>query len=194
MDYYENGSLHDYFIRKNNKPPSANMIKSIMTQVLDALMYMKQNFNMVHRDIKPGNILVRRIENDSIDICLADFGMAKNTPGLSENSSLSRAKGTEGFIAPEIYRPISEQRYSLASDIFALGATLFKLMTRISLNEFPYFQWSLDEPTKRNHSSKLEEMIYKMLKINTSTPHELIQNISKMFITDTKLDFNCEIL
>ncbi|MDO5549226.1 MAG: leucine-rich repeat protein, partial [Eubacteriales bacterium] len=73
---------------------------------------------ILHRDIKPDNILVSR----SGEYKLADFGMAKN---ISKTYGTMSIKGTFSYMAPEIY---TGQKYNSRADIYSLGLVLYRLM------------------------------------------------------------------
>ena len=94
---------------------------SIMIQLVSALEYAHQH-NIVHRDVKPGNIYIL---NDG-SIKLGDFGIAE-AEGLNRQTSLSDdIIGSVHYLAPEISRgePASPQ-----SDIYAAGVTFFEIIT-----------------------------------------------------------------
>lgn len=99
----------------------------LMRQILDGLGYAHDN-GVVHRDIKPGNVLVARQDN-GLKAKLADFGLAKNflEAGLSRFSCENEIKGTLHFMAPE---QVANSRYATPqSDLFSVGATLYTLIT-----------------------------------------------------------------
>lgn len=73
--------------------------------------------NIIHRDIKPQNILVS--ENRTYK--LADFGIAK----VSEKTGSGTMAGTNGYIAPEV---ANRQKYGKEVDIYSLGMVLYWLM------------------------------------------------------------------
>jgi serine/threonine protein kinase len=94
----------------------------IITQVSQALQYAHER-NVIHRDVKPDNILVR---SDGM-VKLADFGLAKD---FDDDRLLTRPAsglGTPHFMAPEQYRDAKD--VDARSDIYSLGATLYCAVT-----------------------------------------------------------------
>jgi serine/threonine protein kinase len=71
---------------------------------------------VLHRDLKPDNIIIADVEH----LQLVDFGLAGGTPGEPER------RGTPGYVAPEV---AAHGRFSTASDIYALGALAYFLVT-----------------------------------------------------------------
>ena len=88
-------------------------------QVADALAYAHKR-GVLHRDIKPSNLLLDAVGN----VWVTDFGLAKFEEGedLSQSQDLV---GTLRYMAPERFRGVSDRR----CDIYALGATLYELLT-----------------------------------------------------------------
>lgn len=94
-----------------------------MLKLLDTMQYVHEH-GIVHRDIKPGNIMIR----DNGDICLLDFGVAKD---LSKNTSgggtvFGTVIGTDGYMSPEQAEGMSIDH---RSDIYALGCVLYFMLT-----------------------------------------------------------------
>ena len=91
----------------------------LMLQVSSALAAAHQ-VEMVHRDIKPGNVMVTKAR----DAKLADFGLAKR---ITTNQSVAGRMlcGTPNYMAPELFagRPATKR-----SDIYAMGVTYFSLL------------------------------------------------------------------
>jgi serine/threonine protein kinase/WD40 repeat protein len=88
-------------------------------QVADALAHAHKR-GVLHRDIKPSNLLLDAVGN----VWVTDFGLAK----FEEGEDLSRSQdvvGTLRYMAPERFRGVSDRR----CDLYALGATLYELLT-----------------------------------------------------------------
>jgi serine/threonine protein kinase len=108
---------------------SPQQIKQIAIKLLEILVYLqKQNPPIIHGNIKPENILVD--EKQELQVYLIDFGFARQ---ISEEVTLSSTlKGTWGFMPPE---QIFTQKFTEASDLYSLGATLICLLTGIKSTE-----------------------------------------------------------
>lgn len=114
----------------------------LMRQILDGLSYAHDK-GLVHRDIKPRNVLVSHREN-GLSARLADFGLAKNfmEAGLSQFSCENEIKGTLSFMAPE---QVENSRYATPkSDLFSVGATLYTLISRLPIYELGDTTASID--------------------------------------------------
>ena len=121
MDYIDGESLGDMVERKGRL--SEAQAVGYITQVADALGYV-HSLNRLHLDIKPGNIMIGK---DGRAI-LIDFGVSKQYDEVSgENTSTLTGK-TPGF-APIEQMGNSVKKFTPATDIYALGATLYKLLT-----------------------------------------------------------------
>ncbi|KAI9224465.1 kinase-like domain-containing protein [Blastocladiella britannica] len=100
-----------------------DMLGTICVAVLRALQYLHRQHKVIHRDVKPSNILVTT--NGAIKLC--DFGVS----GLLVESMANTFVGTSFYMAPE---RIQGQRYTVRSDVWSLGITLLEL----ALGRFPY--------------------------------------------------------
>lgn len=102
------------------------LVCGIMTRVLDALQYAHSE-GIVHRDIKPGNILAY-IVNKRLKIKLADFGLAKcyEDKGVASLTREYSIRGTLAYMAPEQYE--NAKYAEPATDFFAVGICLYRLL------------------------------------------------------------------
>lgn len=92
--------------------------------ILSGLRYAYEKHGVIHRDIKPGNILLGKDRTPKIN----DFGISSFT---FEKEAL--LIGTEAYMAPELFVGYPP---SLKTDIFAVGATLFELVTKQQTIDF----------------------------------------------------------
>ncbi len=119
MEYIDGQSLSDV-VKKRGKLPEAEAVGYIR-QVAEALKYV-HGLNRLHLDIKPGNIMLGK-DGKAV---LIDFGASKHYDDeTGENTSTLLGINTKG------YAPV-EQVFSPATDIYALGATLHKLLTGLT--------------------------------------------------------------
>ena len=125
MEYIDGQSLSDV-VKKRGKLPEAEAVGYIL-QVAEALKYV-HSLNRLHLDIKPGNIMLNK-EGKAV---LIDFGASKHYDDeTGENTSTLLGINTKGY-APVEQVNQSFKSFSPATDIYALGATLYKLLTGIT--------------------------------------------------------------
>ena len=104
-------------LREDEKLP-LTVVRSIALQLIRALQHLHEN-NIIHRDIKPQNILI--CTNGTVKIC--DFGFAK---ALESSAMICSFKGTPLYMAPEV---IYQKPYNESADIWSLGVLLYELYT-----------------------------------------------------------------
>ena len=123
MEFIEGGNLND-FIKNNGDLSDHEALKAIL-QIGEALSLMHRN-KILHLDLKPQNIMRRR----NGELVLIDFGLSKQFDINGEPESSTHIGG--GTIG---YAPIEQANYRKGNgfpatlDIYALGATLFKILT-----------------------------------------------------------------
>jgi len=126
MEFVEGETL-DELIKRRGPLPVALAV-DIVDQVAAALeaAYKEQ---IVHRDIKPGNILLRFSDDGGVIVKVIDFGLAKATSNLQSEPSLSTPgsfAGTALFASPE---QCAGGEVDTRSDIYSLGVTFWEMLT-----------------------------------------------------------------
>ena len=118
MRYVEGGDLRGLLERGG--PARAGRAIALLGQVADALDTAHRG-GLIHRDVKPANMLV---EDDRA--WLADFGLAKHAATVNSLSRDSGFAGTVSYIAPE---QIQGGEVDGRADVYALGCVLFECLT-----------------------------------------------------------------
>ena len=121
-----NGSLAEY-LKRNGAVRESEALHYIY-QLADALKFIHQH-QMNHLDIKPGNVLLDNNNNAT----LIDFGLSKRYDGEGHQTSTTPIGISAGYAPMEQYKQGGVSTFSPATDIYSLGATLYKLLT----NETP---------------------------------------------------------
>ena len=122
MEYCSGGSLDNKIKRENGLNEKESVRYAMQTGM--ALKYMHSK-KMLHLDLKPGNVVL----NDKGDAVLIDFGLSKQFDSNGEpESSTTIGLGTPG------YAPIEQSNYDgkgfpVTMDVYAMGATLYKMLT-----------------------------------------------------------------
>ncbi len=148
MEYVPGVNLQE-LLRQQGKLPVSQAL-DIAIQVLDALDYAHQN-HTIHRDIKPGNILIRK---DGV-VKLVDFGLAT----ILGTGSYAGGAGTYVYMAPEDFE--EEEHSDYRSDLWAVGVTLYEMVTgRRPFNAAnPKNPFSWQEAVQRQQPSPLQESV-----------------------------------
>ncbi len=119
MEYVDGNTLDGLAEKTENGRLSPDYVARIGLQVCQALEYAHQK-NIIHRDIKPSNIMVC----GSQSVRLMDLGIAKAL--VEKDADHDSIAGTLAYIAPEVFEGA---RPDARVDIYALGLTLYELMT-----------------------------------------------------------------
>ncbi len=122
MDFIKGESLDEH-LKRTEKPFNEDEILSILDQMLDALSAVHAQ-GLLHLDIKPSNIMIDRTGNAK----LIDFGASKQVEGNRTLSTSSILLCTPGYAPLEL---VDQNRKCFGpwTDLYALGATLYRLLT-----------------------------------------------------------------
>jgi Serine/threonine protein kinase len=122
MDYIEGESLTER-IKRTGAPLTEVEVRSILSQVLEALKEVHQN-EIWHLDLKPGNIMIDKGGN----AYLIDFGASKQIRANGSMTTSTALCYTPGY-APNEQIGQMYDRFGPWTDIYALGATVYNLLT-----------------------------------------------------------------
>jgi len=108
---------------RHGMPPDE--VVRIVTAVADGLDYAHQR-QLLHRDVKPANILLAQLDSGGWRALLADFGIARRVDDSSGLTETNMAVGTVAYAAPE---QLMGQPLDGRPDQYSLAATAFQLLT-----------------------------------------------------------------
>lgn len=160
MQHLPGGSLKD-LVKKRGPLPEDEALHWV-GQIAEALQYMHQEHRICHYDVKPGNILLDR-KGDAV---LIDFGISKNYDRNGNETSTTPVGLSTGYAPIEQYQGISI--FSPASDVYALGATLYSLV----MGHPPVSSLTLAQgvPLEFDHpvSASTRNLISRAMKVSTN--------------------------
>lgn len=114
MEYMDGGSL-DLVLKKAGRIPES-VLGKVTIAVLKGLNYLREKHQIMHRDVKPSNILV----NSRGEIKICDFGVSGQLIDSMANSFV----GTRSYMSPE---RLQGTHYTVQSDIWSLGLSLVEM-------------------------------------------------------------------
>lgn len=122
MDLADGGTLADVVEEAARRPDPARAV-ALAREVAGAVQVLHDH-GVVHRDVKPSNLLLTRGADGTPRVVVADLGMAKS---LSEASGLTLTAGTPAWMAPEQVR--GSGGFDARADVYAVAAVTYALLT-----------------------------------------------------------------
>uniref|UniRef100_A0A6P7G6H7 mitogen-activated protein kinase kinase n=1 Tax=Diabrotica virgifera virgifera TaxID=50390 RepID=A0A6P7G6H7_DIAVI len=119
----------DKLLRRFKQPIPEEVLGKVTVATVAALSYLKDKHDVMHRDVKPSNILLDTKGN----VKLCDFGISGR---LVDSMAKTRSAGCAAYMAPERIEPPDPQNpdYDIRADVWSLGITLVEMATGV----FPY--------------------------------------------------------
>ena len=135
MDYVDGENLAER-LKRTGKPMTEQEVRGILPQILDALKTV-HNAGIWHLDLKPANIMLDKVGN----VKLIDFGASKQFNAQKGGATTSTAISYTNGYAPREQMEQNYDKFGPWTDIYALGATLYNLLT----NKRPPLPTDLDD-------------------------------------------------
>ena len=185
MEFVEGETL-EHLIRRSGRL-EVKLALEIMAQVAAGLAAVYEQ-NLVHRDIKPTNIMVRLKEERGVSAKIIDLGLAKTLDESASEAGISSPGafvGTPEFASPEQFGGVG---VDIRSDLYSLGVTLWVMVT----GQTPFRGPSAEVMYQHQHAPLLRErlkdvpqpvvvLLEKLLEKNPTqrfqTPNELLKAI-----------------
>ena len=123
MDYVDGENLSDR-LKRTDKPMTEDEVNQLLPQILDALKSI-HDAGIWHLDLKPANIMVDKTDN----VKLIDFGASKQLNAQKGGATTSTAISYTNGYAPREQMEQNYDKFGPWTDIYALGATLYNLLT-----------------------------------------------------------------
>ena len=149
MDYFESQTLEE-FVQTNGPMPEVG-VTEVARRIAEGLRAAHAR-GVLHRDVKPANVLVRKVEN-RFDVKIIDFGLAMSTErllGSASSGTLSGSiiAGTIDYAAPEQMGRLPGVAPSFASDVYGFARTCYYALFRTPHPKAKHFD-SLSPRLKR---------------------------------------------
>jgi tRNA A-37 threonylcarbamoyl transferase component Bud32 len=184
MEFVEGKSLRSLLAEWGVFPEER--VLEVATQAASALDHAWQR-GVIHRDIKPGNILI----DESGAVKLTDMGLAKGPADLALTRD-GATVGTPQYISPEQAR--NPQDVDVRSDLYSLGATLYHMATGVPpfhadslaqmidkvLHETPPSPRELNVQISEGFSLVLRKLLAKDVQVRYQTPRELLDDLERV--------------
>ncbi len=193
MEYFENETLKSLILNSPSAEEQHPLIQQkgigMMRKIAETLKYM-HSLNIIHKDIKPENILV----NKEGDVRLVDFNIAEKIDFLSR-FKIRKRKGTALYMSPEQVRKLP---LDARSDVYSLGVTFYETFCGKAYIKAPsekavlqkVLKGSIVNPRKimKNIPYQVDNLLMRMLAKKAEdrhqSMHEVLFELNKFSDTD----------
>ena len=200
------------YLNNHMKPFSTEEVRQTFLQLNNVFKIMNQN-NIIHRDLKLGNVLIKYAENTNLKFIpkLSDYGFSKD---LNDHQYTQTHLGTPATMAPEI---MMDQQYNEKCDLWGIGIMMYQL----HFKELPYTGFNekqilnkirLNCPRKQPNDPQFRDLLNKLLIMdpqrriswedyfnhpffkgnNNNNEKQNIENSRYIKISDFNIGFNCD--
>lgn len=177
MDYVDGENLAER-LKRTGRPMTESEVRLILPQILDALKSV-HDAGIWHLDLKPANIMVDKAGN----VKLIDFGASKQLNAQKGGATTSTAISYTNGYAPREQMEQNYDKFGPWTDIYALGATLYNLLT----NKRPPLPSDIDDDeTEDKHealpfldstSMDMRQLVLRMLNTNRNKRPQRIEDV-----------------
>lgn len=123
-EYLDGGTL---IRRLKNRRAEESLCVTVITALLNVIVELNK-YNLIHRDIKPTNIMFALDEEGKEIVKLIDFGLCADFTDHSETTHLKDKSGTVCYLAPELIGwDLLNKLYGKQVDVFSIGMILFEM-------------------------------------------------------------------
>ena len=139
MDYAEGETLETYL--KRVRRPDSSVTFDVARRLAAALDYANGK-GMVHRDVKPGNVMVQIDGSDVKSVKLLDFGLGLHIRESVSHVSGVMTSGTPAYKSPEQWRPdLYDDKLTKQSDQYSLAALVYEMLA--GTGRYPFHNYDL---------------------------------------------------
>lgn len=159
MEFLNGGSLRDKVLQKGTSLDELEAI-SLIIPIAKAVAHIHSDYKLLHCDISPDNIMLRNNENGSDTPVLIDFGESLHFNSRGDLTTTHNSVGAkEGYAPQEQYRGI--KNFDPRIDVYALGATLFYLLTgKRPVSAFDISREYIEKYLYQNISDQVRDAIH----------------------------------
>ena len=185
MDFVEGENLSQR-LKRTGKPMAERKVREILLQLLDALKAV-HDAGMWHLDIKPANIMLDKEGN----VKLIDFGASKQLNAQKGGATTSTAISYTNGYAPREQMEQNYDKFGPWTDIYALGATLYNLLT----NKRPPMPSDIDDdisedkhnalPFPATTSTEMKQLVVQMMQTNRMIRPQAVGSLQSLLLKST---------